>query len=120
MNVNMIFKLKISKIFLILTCLFLSSCLANVEEAIEENPIEDFCKTRSFSLHVKTIIDNNCIQCHGQGGNSPNLTTYNDASSNANSIKSEVVSRRMPQGSSLTNEEIQAIRCWVDEGALNN
>ena len=45
---------------------------------------------------------------------------YNDASSNANSIKSEVVSRRMPQGSSLTNEEIQAIRCWVDEGALNN
>lgn len=104
----------------ILTPILFSACLNNVEEAIEENPIEDFCKTRSFSLHVKTIIDNNCIQCHGQGGNSPNLTTYNRIKNNANSIKSEVVSRRMPQGSSLTNEEIQAISCWVDEGALNN
>lgn len=116
---NVFQSLKIFLLFFLIVSTH-SSCLNNVEEAIEENPIEDFCKTRSFSLHVKTIIDNNCIQCHGQGGNSPNLTTYNGVSNNANSIKSEVVSRRMPQGSSLTNEEIQAISCWVDEGALNN
>ncbi len=96
------------------------ACLNNVEEPLEENPIEDFCKTRSFSTHVKTIIDANCIQCHGQGGNFPNLTSYNSISSNAISIKAEVVSRRMPQGTSLSNEDIQTISCWVDEGALNN
>lgn len=105
---------------IIMTAIVFSACLNNVEEPLIENPIEDFCKTRSFSLHVKTIIDNNCVQCHGQGGNSPNLTTYNGISSNANSIKSEVVSRRMPQGNSLSQEEIQTISCWVDEGALNN
>lgn len=96
------------------------SCLTNVEEAIIENPQEDFCKTRTYSLHVKTIIEANCIQCHGQGGNSPNLSTFNGVSNNANSIKNEVVSRRMPQGGSLTDEEIKTISCWVDEGALNN
>ena len=116
----MIFKLKISKIFIILTCIFLSSCLANVEEAIEENTIIDFCKTRSYSLHVKTIIDVNCVQCHGQGGNFPNLTTFNGIKNNASAIKSETESRRMPQGFSLTTEEIQTISCWVSEGALNN
>lgn len=115
-----IFRLNISKIFLILSCLFLSACLTNVEEAIEESPISDFCKTRSFSIHVKTIIDTNCVQCHGQGGNFPNLTTYNGIKNNANAIKSETESRRMPQGFSLTDEDIQTISCWVTEGALNN
>jgi len=107
-------------ILAILLIFSMSACLNNVEEPFVENPIEDFCKTRSYSTHVKTIIDNNCIQCHGQGGNSPNLTTYSGVSNNANSIKAEVVSRRMPQGNSLTQEEIQTISCWVDEGALNN
>jgi uncharacterized membrane protein len=116
-NVSYLFK---NKLLVILTVVFFSSCLTNVEEALEENPLEGFCKTRSFSTHVKTIIDNNCIQCHGQGGNFPNMTTFNGIKNNASIIKAEVVSRRMPQGISLTDQEIQTISCWVDEGALNN
>ena len=70
---------------------------------------------------VKKIIDNNCITCHSSGGGqSPNLETYNGVSANADIIKSEVVSKEMPIGGSLTNEEIAAISCWVDAGALNN
>jgi len=28
--------------------------------------------------------------------------------------------RRMPKDGTLTSAEIEAIRCWVDNGALNN
>ena len=114
---------KLIKIFLLLLIGFIfTSCLTNVETPFEEldptspNP----CETITYFLSVKPIIDNNCIQCHGLGGNFPNLTTYNGVSANANLVKSETVSRTMPQGRSLTNDEINAISCWVDNGALNN
>ena len=101
--------------------LFLSSCLTNVETPIEEqNPTVDPCETITFSKNVKPILDSNCIQCHGNGGNFPNLLTYNSVSANATSVKAETTSRRMPQGTSLSNDEISAISCWVDAGALNN
>lgn len=114
-------QLKFRKTLLILsTIVFFASCLKNVEETIEETPETDPCATITYALSIKPIIDNNCIQCHGTGGNFPNLTTYNGTSANANSVKAEVVSRRMPQGGSLTTTEIEAISCWVDAGALNN
>ena len=80
------------------------------------------CDNYSFSNDVKPIIDNNCIQCHNAntGSNFPNLTTYNGISAHKDIVKAEVVSGRMPQGGSLTQEEINAIKCWVDSGALNN
>ncbi len=118
--------MKISKIrnviLLISITLFLSSCLNNVEENsnIEEEVEVDACLEITFATNVKPIIDANCIQCHGTGGNSPNLTSYNSISANSGSVKAEVVSRRMPQGFSLSQEDIDAIVCWVDSGAINN
>lgn len=118
--------LKHRNFFALLISIFLfSSCLTNVtnpieEEEMEEVEITDPCDDITFSSNVKPIIDSNCIQCHGTGGNFPNLTTYSGVSSNAASVKAEVVSRRMPQGGSLSSDEIKAIECWVDGGALNN
>lgn len=101
--------------------LFFMSCLTNVEEPIvDENPDVDPCSTITYSSNIKSIIDVNCVQCHGNGGNFPDLTTYENTRANADLVKSETQSRRMPQGSSLTNSEIEAIACWVDAGALNN
>lgn len=115
-------KLKGKKLFLVLLFpLVCSACLTNVEEQLQDDPTTiDPCETITFSLHVKPIIDANCIQCHGTGGNFPNLTTYNGVSANAAIVKAETVSRRMPKVGSLTNDEIKAISCWVDAGALNN
>ena len=113
----------IFKIFLSFSLVILfTSCLTNVEEEEMNNidPGNDPCMSITFSANVKPIIDANCVQCHGNGGNFPNLTTYNGVSSNAGLVKSEVVSRSMPQGSSLTQSEIDAISCWVDAGALDN
>ena len=106
---------------LVCISLFFMSCLTNVEEAIvDENPNVDPCSTITYSANIKSIIDINCVQCHGNGGNFPDLTTYDNTRANADLVKAETQSRRMPQGSSLTNTEIEAIACWVDAGALNN
>lgn len=106
------------QLFLVLTGIFFTSCLTNVdEEVIIEEPVNEV----TFSKDIKPIIDNNCIQCHSTGGGtSPNLETYGGVSANAARIKAEVESKRMPIGGTLTDKEIQAISIWVDAGALNN
>ena len=78
-----------------------------------------------FSSDVSAIIQSSCATssgCHGNGStNGPGaLTTFNQIKNAAAFIKSEVVSKRMPLGGSLTNSQIQSISCWVDNGALNN
>ncbi|PQJ81387.1 c-type cytochrome [Polaribacter glomeratus] len=108
-------------LLLLVTILF-TACLTNVEEPLDEKPINnDLCETVSYSLTIKPIIDANCIQCHStNGGQFPNLNSYAALSSKANSVLSEVQSRRMPIGGTLTTDEIAAIKCWVNSGALNN
>tara|TARA_B110001454_G_C12655837_1_gene407408 strand:- start:454 stop:813 length:360 start_codon:yes stop_codon:yes gene_type:complete len=114
---------KIRKEFIVLLLsVFFVSCLTNVEEdEIDDGEvIVDSCSEITFSKNIKPIIDAACIGCHGNGGDFPNLTSYSTISSNANSIKVEVASRRMPKGNSLTQVEIDAIVCWVESGALDN
>ncbi|WP_282079114.1 c-type cytochrome [Aquimarina algiphila] len=117
---------KIKSILLITICLTILSCETNVEEEtpIDENgnPIsenESCDPDISFSTSIKAIIDTNCISCHG-GNQFPDLRTYEGISANASNVKEQVVSRRMPLNGSLTSEEIELIRCWIDNGALNN
>jgi hypothetical protein len=74
----------------------------------------------TFSKTIQPIISNNCLPCHGNGATSPNLTSFNSISRNAASVKSAVVSRRMPRGGSLSQADIDAIASWVDGGSPNN
>jgi hypothetical protein len=78
----------------------------------------------SFSANVAPIIQTNCAVsgCHATGStNGPGaLTSYTQIKNAAVQIKQAVVSRFMPQGSSLTNAQIKTISCWVDAGAPNN
>ena len=63
------------------------------------------------------------MPCHNGDGsipNAPNLTTYQGVESIAELVKDVTQSRRMPQDGTLTNAEIASIKCWVDNGALNN
>ncbi|WP_158841825.1 c-type cytochrome [Polaribacter sp. L3A8] len=116
------FKIR-KEILILLISVFFASCVSNVEdEDMIENEVVtvDPCKDITFAKSVKPIIDTNCIECHGSGGNSPNLTSYNSISASANIVRSAVASRRMPQGGSLTQAEIDAIVCWVENGALDN
>lgn len=107
-------------LFLVLfTCV---SCETHVQEqdfaTVEEE--EDTCGSDiSFATQVQPLVNNKCVVCHN-GSQPPNLTTYNNIKSNANNVKQQVVTRRMPLGGSLSSDEIKLLTCWIDNGMLNN
>ena len=113
-----ILKNKYKIAFLLLLTFATISCQNNV---LETEEIQERCSEEvSFITTIKPIIDANCIQCHN-GNQFPDLRTYQGINQNAESVKNETSSRRMPLGGgTLTTEEIEAIFCWVENGAQNN
>lgn len=107
--------------FLLIGALF-ASCEYNVEN--EEAFVDDLCLTTvSYSATIRPLIDNNCMPCHNGDGKTPfapNLTTYQAVESVSLLVKALTQSRVMPKEGSLTNAEIAAIKCWVDNGSLDN
>lgn len=75
----------------------------------------------SYNNSIKTIIANNCAVsgCHN-GSISPDLRTFSTIQARASSIKSRTGNKSMPKGSSLSDEQIELIACWVNDGAQNN
>lgn len=99
----------------------------------------------SFRQDVKPILDTHCTECHiaprGNGylKTGLSMTTYHElmkgtyygtvivAGDSRHSILNMLVegragpSMRMPHGrTALGNEEIETLRLWVEQGALNN
>lgn len=76
----------------------------------------------SFQASIQPIIENSCAisGCHVSGTAIPDFTSFNNIQSRAAGVKSRTQSKDMPRMGSLTDEEIQRIACWVDDGALNN
>ena len=74
-----------------------------------------------YSATIENIIQSNCAiaSCHG-GSQSPDLRSFQNIQSNASRIKTRTSARTMPPSSSLTQSQIDAIACWVDDGAPNN
>ena len=81
---------------------------------------------------IQEILNDNCTSCHGNSGglnlssytdlmsgtsnNGPAITPYNHASSE---LWIRVNSGQMPPGNNdLTDEQIDLIAQWIDEGAL--
>lgn len=130
------------KIFLLtlsVLYLFSASCLTNVEDNTGEVPIVPI----SFLQDIKPIMENRCDSCHSIGQNGFNSSTYTaiiastspanryngpfvipengDASPLIDKLEpSPQFGTRMPQGSSLSGNDIEKIRAWINEGALNN
>jgi hypothetical protein len=86
----------------------------------------------TFAKDIAPILEENCVTCHQSGGIAPfSLTTYDAAQSRAAKIAKATREREMPpmpvnnDGSCntyanarwLTNEEIDTIARWVDDGA---
>lgn len=79
----------------------------------------------SYANDIRPILDTNCqiSPCHGTNAGIPSFATYNDVSANAAGIKSRTGNKSMPpssSGKSLTDDQIQMIADWVDDGAMNN
>jgi hypothetical protein len=76
----------------------------------------------SYKGSIKSIIDGNCatVGCHVSGAQSPNFTVFANVKANAAKIKSLTGNKTMPKNGTLTDDQIQQIACWVDDGALDN
>ena len=80
----------------------------------------------SFSADVKPIIDTNCAVngCHVAGEQQiPNFQVTDNILDNAGSIGANTSAGIMPppnSGRSLTDEQIQILACWANDGGPNN
>ncbi len=80
--------------------------------------------TIHFSTQIKPIIDNNCISCHGPGGNTPSLTDHASIATHATHIYNTLTAngaQLMPQGGPALNDTlISQFSCWISQGKQNN
>ncbi len=73
----------------------------------------------TYQSQIKSIIDNRCAtsNCH------PNYNTYEGllpALQGGDFRREVLVDQTMPQGSSLTQDQINKIQCWVNDGFPEN
>ncbi|HLF35660.1 MAG TPA: SprB repeat-containing protein [Cyclobacteriaceae bacterium] len=77
----------------------------------------------SLENDIMPLLAANCALsgCHDGKSGLPNWTVKSTVISRASLIKQKTASGEMPPGElSITDEEIELIGCWVDDGAKNN
>ena len=101
------------------------SCTHNDKNEI--TPPADICSTTpaSFAADVLPIIQTNCAKsgCHanGSGAGGVVLETYEQISAKAARINQRaLVEKTMPPSGPLSATQISIIKCWIENGALNN
>ena len=75
----------------------------------------------SWATEIKPIMESSCAQsgCHN-GSSRPDLRKIENAKFYAKSIKSKTQDKSMPRDGTLTQQQIDLIACWVDDGAIDN
>ena len=75
----------------------------------------------SWNNEIKPIMENSCALsgCHN-GSSRPDLRKFENAKFYAKTIKTKTQDRSMPRDGMLTQQQIDIIACWVDDGALQN
>ncbi len=83
------------------------------------------CDTITYTKHIKSIIDNNCVSCHKTGleNGSTNLETYDlvKLKGETGRIKQRVILDEPPNSMpsllpKLPKKELDLIQCWLNNG----
>jgi hypothetical protein len=77
----------------------------------------------SWNSDIKAIVEKNCALsgCHISGAQSPDLSNFQSAKSNASNMQLQTANRNMPaNGKTLSSDDIARIACWVKDGAKEN
>jgi hypothetical protein len=106
-------------------CIFFQSC---VDHNLPEPEIDECVATISFANDIKPIIDTSCALtgCHnGDNGADKNWTVFSNFQTKRANVKDRITRPvgtpgHMPAAGSITDEQIQTIVCWVDQGGVNN
>jgi hypothetical protein len=116
-------KLPLFVIFSLLLVALTESC-GKTGAALQE-PVD--CSTvvnKNFANDINPIIQSTCNQqgCHDVASiNGPGpLTNYNQVFNARIVIRAAIESGLMPQNSTLSKTQRNAIICWIDGGAPNN
>lgn len=94
-----------------------NNCIVNLNISIPQG----FTGT-SWANDIKPILEKECAisGCHNGTSRSNDFRNFNSAKSFATSIKSKTQDRSMPFDGTLTQNQIDLIACWVNDGALEN
>ncbi len=122
----------ISKATVLILLLSLSSCYYDEEVVIPEvvlDPVEDVL----FATDIQPIFTRECAFCHPPS--LPDLTEGNsyaaiingdivpndvDASLLYQTLITDNASELMPPGEALSDEDINLVKSWIEQGAKNN
>ena len=78
----------------------------------------------TYANFAGTLFQSNCSSCHtGSGEGTPHwvFSGYSSVSNNLDRINDVVVVRRiMPQGGSLSANQLELLKAWIDKGAPQN
>lgn len=119
---------KIGLICFVVTSFLLSSCLKDKTSPI--NPVE--CSTIvSYSTDIVPIINSSCVNGQGAGTGChddwifdySNIVLYMQAGSWQNAVINTRAMPKIPNDfgiDSLTNDEYQIMKCWIDQGYPEN
>lgn len=114
----------------LLSLLILTGCF--YDESLDETLPED--TVVSYSLDIQPIFDNNCISCHPLIVSPPDLTednSYDAVISNnyivPKDLDASILYQKlkgnpniMPPSGPLPKKEIDLVKEWIEQGALNN
>jgi hypothetical protein len=105
--------MKYLSLLVLLTGILLLACKK------EENQFVPVCdgSAPTYDADIAAIINQNCVGCHSQ------YATYSGLSNvlNSGAFEREVlIDQTMPQNASLSEAQLNTIKCWVDNGYPEN
>lgn len=109
----------------VLSFVALINCETKTFEDISENaPLPEMV---TYNKDVKMIIQNNCVVCHSSTGSVPYfpLTDYTAAKNAIDHVLDRIQRasgdpQKMPQGGTLSPDQINIIKKWKTDGLLEN
>lgn len=99
---------------------FIISCSKDDAEPDDDKVDCSTVMQATYTDEIKSIIDGTCSieGCHnGSNSSLPSLTNYDEVFARRSGIRNQVESKNMPPAGALSQELINLIACWVENGA---
>jgi hypothetical protein len=77
----------------------------------------------TYTSYVSGIISSKCLSCHGSGSADGDYSTYAKLSAittNGKFEKEVLTNQTMPKGSTLSEADMNKLKCWVENGFPEN
>jgi len=106
------------KFFILGMVITLAACHLNKKNQLDCTSIPS-----TYTNDIAPIISSNCLTCHGYGSKHGDFTTYDGLNAVVKSGEFEqkvLIKKEMPPKGPLPEEDRKKIRCWLNNGALNN